>query len=49
LLAKFDDFTIYTPKDNSTEGALIYSLYKNEEDEAPVFYYILEGLPNFKV
>ena len=49
LLAKFNDFTIYTPKDNSTEGALIYSIYKKEEDEAPVFYYIIEGLPSFKV
>jgi len=49
LLTKFDDFTIYTPKDNSTEGALIYSIYRHEEDEAPVFYFILEGLPNFKV
>ena len=49
LLAKFNDFTIYTPNDNSTEGALIYSIYKKEEDEAPVFYYIIEGLPSFKV
>jgi hypothetical protein len=49
LLTNFDDFTIYTPKDNSTEGALIYSRYVNEEDEAPLFYFIIEGLPNFKV
>jgi len=32
LLTQFGEFTIYTPKDNSTEGALIYSIYKNEED-----------------
>jgi len=49
VLSKFADFTFYTPSDYSQEGALIYSTYKHEEDEAPVFYYILEGLPSFKV
>lgn len=49
VLSKFADFTFYTPSDFSLEGALIYSMYKNEEDEAPVFYIILEGLPSFKV
>jgi hypothetical protein len=49
VLSKFGDFTIYTPSDYSAEGTLIYSIYKNEEDEAPVFYYIIEGLPSFKV
>lgn len=49
VLSKFADFTFYTPSDYSQKGALIYSTYKHEEDEAPVFYYILEGLPSFKV
>lgn len=48
VLSKFSDFTFYTPSDYSAEGALIYSIYKNEEDEAPTFYYIIEGLPSFK-
>lgn len=49
VLSKFGEFTFYTPSDYSLEGALAYSMYKNEEDEAPVFYFILEGLPSFKV
>lgn len=32
VLSKFSDFTFYTPSDYSAEGALIYSIYKNEED-----------------
>lgn len=48
LLTKFDDFTIYTPSDYSMEGPLIFSTYKDEADEAPAFYFILEGLPSFK-
>lgn len=49
VLGRFNDFTIYTPSDYSAEGALIYSYWKNDTDEAPVFCYILEGLPSFKV
>lgn len=48
LLTKFDDFTIYTPSDYSMEGPLIFSTYKDEADEAPAFYFIIEGLPSFK-
>jgi len=46
---KFNDITIYTPKDGSYDGALIYSYWKDEEDEAPVFLFFLEGLKTIKV
>ena len=49
MLGRFGEFTIYTPSDYSVEGALIYSEYKNEEDPAPTFYFLLDGVPFIKV
>jgi hypothetical protein len=46
---KFEDITIYTPKDGTYDQSLIYSYWKNEEDEAPVFVFFLEALTSFKV
>lgn len=48
ILSKFDDFTIYCPSSWTQEGALIFSYWKNETDEAPVFWYLLDGLPSEK-
>jgi hypothetical protein len=46
---KFNEITIYTPKDGTYDQSLIYSYWKNEEDEAPVFVFFLEALKSFKV
>ena len=46
---KFADITIYTPKDGDYEHSLIYSYWRNEEDEAPVFLFFLDGMKFFKV
>ena len=49
LLGNLADFTIYTPSDWNQEGTLIFSFWQNEEDEAPIFWYLLDGLKMFKV
>ena len=49
VLGNFGEYSIYTPSDNSSEGALIYSMWKDESDPAPTFYYLIEGLPSFKL
>ena len=49
VLSKFNDFTIYCPQNWDQENNLIFSFWKNEEDPAPVFWYILDGLKCIKV
>jgi len=49
VLVKFADFTIYAPQNWDQENNLIFSFWKNETDEAPVFWYLLDGLRSFKV
>jgi len=45
---KFNDITIYTPRDGTYDGSLIYSYWKNEEAEAPIFLFFLDGMKNIK-
>lgn len=47
--SKFADMTIYTPKNYDCENSLVYSYWKNEEDEAPTFVYFLGGMKSYKV
>jgi hypothetical protein len=47
--SKFDELTIYTPKDYNSTESLIYSYWKNEDDEAPIFLFFLDGMKSFKV
>ena len=49
LIKRFDDLTIYTLSDYDMEGTLVFSYWKNESDEAPVFLYPLAGLGMIKV
>ena len=49
LMKKFDEFTIYAPSDYSYEGTLIFSFWKQETDEAPHFWFLLDGLKSYKV
>lgn len=49
ISSKFADLTIYTPKDYDCTHSLAYSYWKNEEDEAPVFIYYLDGCKGIKV
>jgi hypothetical protein len=46
---KYADIQIYTPKDGDFEHTLIYSYWKKDTDEAPVFLFFLEGMKFFKV
>lgn len=47
--ANFGEFTFYTPKSYDATNAIILSYYKKEEDDAPTFVYIMDGLKFFKV
>jgi hypothetical protein len=49
ISSKFDQITMYTPKDYDSENSLVFSYWKNEEDEAPVFIFYLDGMKFFKV
>ena len=49
VLSKFDDFVIYAPSNWNLEDNLIFSFWKNETDEAPYFWYLLDGLYSYKV
>ena len=49
VISKYDDFTIYCPKNWDMENNLVFSFWKNESDEAPVFWYLLDGLKVIKV
>jgi hypothetical protein len=46
---KWDDLSVYTPKDGVFENSTIFSYWKNEEDEAPHFIFFLAGMKGVKV
>jgi hypothetical protein len=46
---KWAGLTAYTPKDYDCENSTIFSYWKNEEDEAPVFIFYLDGCKSYKV
>lgn len=45
----FDELSFYTGQNYDVENFIAMSYYKNEEDEAPTFIYIMDGLKFFKV
>lgn len=49
ILSSFAEFTFYTPSDYSMEGTIIMSFWRNEEDPAPTFWFLLDGLKMIKV
>lgn len=49
IQTKFAQLSIYTPKDYDSENSLVYSYWRKEEDEAPVFIFYLDGMKFFKV
>jgi hypothetical protein len=49
ITGKFADLTIYTPKDNDYDHSLIYSYWKDESDEAPIFIFYLDSCKAIKV
>lgn len=49
IQGKFADLTLYTPKDYDCENSIVYSYWRKEEDEAPVFIFYLDGCKFFKV
>lgn len=49
VVEKFSEFTFYTPKSYDADNSIILSYYKNDEDEAPTFLYVLDGLKSYKV
>lgn len=49
ISGKWDNLKAYTPKDYDQENTTIFSYWKNEEDEAPVFIFYLDGCGNYKV
>jgi hypothetical protein len=49
ILDHFDDFTFYTTQAYDMENLILMSWYKNEEDDAPTFLYVMDGLKFYKV
>ncbi len=49
VLKNYDDIAFYAGKSYDFEGLIVASHYKNEDDEAPHFYYIADGLKFYKV
>lgn len=50
ISGKWDDLTAYSPKeDYSLENSIIFSYWKNEEDEAPIFIFYMDGFSSYKV
>lgn len=47
--ANFDELTFYTGQQYDMENLIVISYYKNEEDEAPTFLYLMDGLKSYKV
>jgi hypothetical protein len=47
--SNFAELSVYTPKNYDSENTLVFSYYKNEEDEAPTFIYFLGGMKSYKV
>jgi len=49
ILAKFDEFSFYCPASYDIENHIVLAYYKKEDDEAPTFIYLMEGLKFYKV
>jgi hypothetical protein len=49
ISSKWDDLTSYTAKDFDRENSVVFSYWKNEEDDSPTFIYFLAGFKSYKV
>ncbi len=49
VLGRFDDFTFYSPASYDVENMIVLSYYHNDDDDAPTFIYMKDGLKFFKV
>lgn len=47
--ANFDELSFYTGQQYDMENLIVISYYKNHEDEAPTFLYLMDGLKSYKV
>lgn len=47
--ANFDELSFYTGKAYDMENMIVMSYYKNPEDPAPTFLYVMDGLKSYKV
>lgn len=45
----FDELSFYTGQQYDMENLIVISYYKNHEDEAPTFLYLMDGLKSYKV
>lgn len=45
----FDELSFYTGKNYDMEYLIVMSYYKNPEDEAPTFLYVMDGMKSYKV
>ena len=48
-LSNFGELTFYTPPSYDMENMIPMSYYKKEDDEAPTFIYMQDGLKFYKV
>ena len=49
VLGRFDDFSFYCPSSYDVENMIVLSYYVNDDDPAPTFVYMNDGLKFFKV
>jgi hypothetical protein len=49
VLSRFDDFSYYCPTSYDVENMIILAYWVHEDDEAPTFVYMADGLKFFKV
>lgn len=45
----FAELTFYTGQLYDMENLIVFSYYKNPEDDAPTFLYVMDGLKSYKV
>jgi hypothetical protein len=45
----FDELSFHTGKNYDMENMIVMSYYKNPEDEAPTFLYVMDGMKSYKV
>ena len=45
----FDELSFYTVKNYDMDNLIVMSYYKNPEDEAPTFLYVMDGMKSYKV
>lgn len=47
--ANFDELSFYTGQNYDMENLMVISYYKNHDDDAPTFLYLMDGLKSYKV